>query len=56
MEDIIKPNYHFDDYFRYVTPYEFTYTSNAKERWFGKTLINLMKSEFLTSNETYYVF
>ena len=56
MENTKTPKYYFDDYFRYVNPYEFTFNTNAKERWFGKSLLTIMKSEFLSYNETYFVY
>ena len=55
MEELIKPSYYFDEFFRYVKDYEFTFVSNARERWFGRKLVDLLKTEFQSANEEYYV-
>lgn len=49
------PEYYFEDGLRRVVPYNYTYNTFCKERWRGKTLIDIFLSEFRDRPEEYYV-
>lgn len=46
--------YYFEDGFRRLKPYHFTYTTNCKERWRGRELIDIFESEFRDRPLEYY--
>lgn len=50
-----KPEYYFEDGLRRVVPYHYTYNTFCKERWRGKTLIDIFLEEFRDRPEEYYV-
>jgi tRNA pseudouridine synthase 9 len=49
------PLYYFEDGLRKVHPYYFTYNTFCKERWRGKTLLEIFLKEFRDRPEEYYV-
>lgn len=50
-----NPLYIFDGRYRRVNPYNYTYNTFCKERWRGKTLIDIFLSEFRDRPAEYYV-
>lgn len=46
--------YHFEDGFRRVRPYHFTYNTWCKERWRGRELFDIFESEFRDRPIEYY--
>ncbi|KAG5975397.1 hypothetical protein E4U55_007698 [Claviceps digitariae] len=51
---IWPPPYHFEDNLRRVRPYHWTYQTYCKERWRGRTLIEVFESEFRDRPAEYY--
>ncbi|KAL7784876.1 pseudouridine synthase [Trichoderma ceciliae] len=52
--DIWPRPYHFEDDLRRVRPYHFTYNTYCKERWRGRSLIDIFESEFRDRPTEYY--
>jgi hypothetical protein len=50
-----EATYQFENNLRKVVPYQYAYTSNAKGRWLGRKLFEVMKTEFLDKSASYYV-
>ncbi|ORM41552.1 Uncharacterized protein C18B11.02c [Babesia sp. Xinjiang] len=48
-----EPVYHFKDGFRIVLPYNFVYKSFSKGRWFGRSLRDVLSSEFAAFTDDY---
>ncbi|KAG5982653.1 hypothetical protein E4U43_006413, partial [Claviceps pusilla] len=48
------PPYYFEDNLRRVRPYHWTYNTYCKERWRGRTLIDIFESEFRDRPAAYY--
>lgn len=48
------PPYYFEDDLRRVRPYHWTYNTYCKERWRGRTLIDIFESEFRDRPLAYY--
>ena len=46
--------YIFKNGLRYVQPYYFTFTAYCKERWFGKTVLDVFKKEFRLETAEFY--
>ena len=40
---------------RVVTPYVYAYTTYAKQRWIGQTILNVFAQEFTAFSPEYYV-
>ena len=55
LRPVYKPEYYFEDGLRRVVPYNYTYNTFCKERWRGKTLIEIFSLEFRDRPEEYYV-
>ena len=55
LRPVYKPEYYFEDGLRRVVPYNYTYNTFCKERWRGKTLIDIFLEEFRDRPEDYYV-
>jgi len=55
LRPVYKPEYYFEDGLRRVVPYNYTYNTFCKERWRGKTLIDIFLEEFRDRPEEYYV-
>lgn len=53
--DSIKPEYVIEGGFRRVQPYYFEYRTFAKERWLGKSVLEVFKKEFRDRCPEYYV-
>ncbi|KND87638.1 Uncharacterized protein C18B11.02c [Tolypocladium ophioglossoides CBS 100239] len=51
---IWPPPYYFEDDLRRVHPYHWTYNTYCKERWRGRTLIDIFESEFRDRPAEYY--
>lgn len=51
---IWPPPYYFDDGLRRVHPYHYTYNTYCKERWRGRSLIDIFESEFRDRPVAYY--
>ncbi|KAL8226041.1 hypothetical protein R6Q57_018598 [Mikania cordata] len=49
-----RHDYIFRDGIRYVKPYYFEFISHAKNRWAGKTIVDLFADEFKGRNRDYY--
>jgi hypothetical protein len=47
--------YYLEGGFRRVKPYHYTYNTNCKERWRGRTLVEIFTSEFRDRKPEYYV-
>lgn len=47
--------YYLEGGFRRVAPYHYTYNTNCKERWRGRTLEDIFTSEFRDRRPDYYV-
>lgn len=47
--------YYLEDGLRKVLPYHFTYNTYCKERWRGKEILDIFKTEFRDRPESYYV-
>lgn len=52
--DSIKPEYYFEAGLRKVKPYFFEYKTYAKERWYGRPLLEVFKGEFRDRTVEYY--
>ncbi|MFS7910113.1 putative tRNA pseudouridine(31) synthase [Helianthus anomalus] len=50
-----RHDYIFRNGIRYVKPYYFEFISHAKNRWAGKTIVDLFADEFKGRNRDYYV-
>jgi tRNA pseudouridine synthase 9 len=50
----LHPEYFFEDGLRKVKPYHFTYNTFAKQRFLGKTLVNVYNDEFRDRPVDYY--
>ncbi|PIN25878.1 tRNA pseudouridine(32) synthase [Handroanthus impetiginosus] len=50
-----RQDYIFQDGIRYVRPYYFEFISHAKNRWAGKTIVDLFADEFKGRPREYYV-
>lgn len=48
------PPYYFEDNLRRVRPYHWTYNTYCKERWRGRSLIDIFESEFRDRPAAYY--
>jgi len=55
LRPVYKPEYYFEDGLRKVVPYNYTYNTFCKERWRGRTLIDIFLEEFRDRPEEYYV-
>lgn len=55
LRPVYKPEYYFEDGLRRVVPYHYTYNTFCKERWRGKTLIEIFSVEFRDRPQEYYV-
>lgn len=40
---------------RWIIPYYYTFFANAKERWHGRTILEVLSSEFKVYSPSYYV-
>ena len=47
--------YYLEDGLRKVLPYHYTYNTYCKERWRGKEILHIFKTEFRDRPESYYV-
>jgi hypothetical protein len=47
--------YYLESGLRRVLPYHFTYNTNCKERWRGRTILDIFSSEFRDRPQEYYV-
>ncbi|KAJ3338840.1 hypothetical protein HDU93_008975, partial [Gonapodya sp. JEL0774] len=52
--DSRDPEYYFEGGLRKVRPYFWTYNAHAKQRWLGRTLLDVFVSEFKDATEEYY--
>jgi hypothetical protein len=52
----LDASYYEEDGWRKITPYYYLYEAYAKERWFGKTLLDVFTTEFRDQEASYYVF
>lgn len=50
-----EPLYYFKNGLRKVPPYNYTYNTYCKERWRGRTLLDIFVKEFRDRSEEYYV-
>lgn len=50
-----EPLYYFEDGLRKIPPYYYTYNTYCKERWRGRTLLDVFVKEFRDRPEEYYV-
>lgn len=50
-----EPLYYFEDGLRKIPPYYYTYNTYCKERWRGRTLLDIFVKEFRDRPEEYYV-
>lgn len=50
-----EPLYYFEDGLRKIPPYHYTYNTYCKERWRGRTLLDIFVKEFRDRPEEYYV-
>ncbi|EPS72957.1 hypothetical protein M569_01799, partial [Genlisea aurea] len=51
----LRQDYIIRDGIRYVRPYYFEFIAHAKNRWAGKTIVDLFADEFFGRNREYYV-
>ncbi|PVV02633.1 hypothetical protein BB560_002910 [Smittium megazygosporum] len=49
-----KPTYTIENGLRKVAPYWYRYIAHAKERWFGRTVLEVFSSEFKGKDSSYY--
>ncbi|KAF5121933.1 putative protein C18B11.02c [Metarhizium anisopliae] len=54
VKSIWPPPYYFEDDLRRVRPYHWTYNTFCKERWRGRSLIEIFESEFRDRPAEYY--
>ncbi|KAG5913168.1 hypothetical protein E4U42_001395 [Claviceps africana] len=54
VQAVWPPPYYFEDGLRRVRPYHWTYNTYCKERWRGRTLIDIFESEFRDRPAAYY--
>lgn len=54
VDSVWPPPYYFEDDLRRVRPYYWTYNTYCKERWRGRTLIEIFESEFRDRPTEYY--
>ncbi|KAI5811111.1 pseudouridine synthase [Peziza echinospora] len=54
LRPVYKPTYYFEDGLRRVVPYHYTYNTFCKERWRGKSLLEIFLTEFRDRPEEYY--
>lgn len=47
--------YLFDSGRRWVKPYYFDFVAHAKQRWWGKNLLDVYQKEFVAYSQEYYV-
>ena len=47
--------YYYEGGLRRVKPYHYTYNTNCKERWRGRTLVDIFVTEFRDRKPEYYV-
>ncbi|KAH3743007.1 pseudouridine synthase [Pelomyxa schiedti] len=52
---LAETSYVLENELRRVVPYYYTFTVNAKDRWLGRTALDVFKSEFIGHDSTYYV-
>lgn len=50
-----EPLYYFEEGLRKIPPYHYTYNTYCKERWKGRTLLDIFVKEFRDRPEQYYV-
>lgn len=50
----VKPSYFWEGGLRHVHPYTFEYQTYAKERWWGRTLLDVLTREFRDRPPSYY--
>lgn len=50
-----EPLYYFEEGLRKIPPYHYTYNTYCKERWRGRTLLDIFVEEFRDRPEEYYV-
>ena len=51
----LKPVIKIENNIRFIEPYEFKYQLYIKRRWLGKKLLDVLKSEFHSYNEEYFI-
>ncbi|KAJ1976861.1 DRAP deaminase [Dimargaris cristalligena] len=54
-DETAEAEYYFENGLRRVRPYYHTYSTNAKGRWFGRTLLDVFVREFRDQSEPYYL-
>ncbi|KAJ1921810.1 DRAP deaminase [Tieghemiomyces parasiticus] len=52
--EVPPPVYYFEHGLRKVEPYYYTYTTYAKGRWLGRTLLDVFRTEFRDQDAAYY--
>jgi hypothetical protein len=55
LQSLSETSYYFADGLRHVRPYHFKYRTNVKERWSGRTLLEVYTTEFAAYSAEYYV-
>lgn len=53
--DLWPAPYYYEGGLRRVKPYHYTYNTNCKERWRGRTLVDIFVTEFRDRKPEYYV-
>lgn len=48
-------DYVFEDMLRLVSPYEHSFTTHAKKRWWGRKLLEVFSAEFQANTREYYL-
>jgi len=51
---LIEPEYYYEGGLRYVRPYHFEYQTYAKERWLGRSILDVFRREFRDRPASYY--
>jgi len=49
-----RVTYRLEDGLRHVEPYDFDFTTHVKQRWVGRTLLEVFACEFVAYSEAYY--
>ncbi|ETV83062.1 hypothetical protein, variant [Aphanomyces astaci] len=52
--EVLATEYEVRDGYRYVKPYVFAFETHAKQRWFGRTLLEIFTTEFGSFSPEYY--
>mmetsp|Transcript_11963 Transcript_11963/g.26603 ORF Transcript_11963/g.26603 Transcript_11963/m.26603 type:complete len:467 (-) Transcript_11963:70-1470(-) len=50
----VRPDYRVELGLRHVEPYDFDFTTHVKQRWVGRTLLEVFSKEFVAYPEDYY--